>query len=107
MYVSDLKWGSYFANFFFTLFIDYGYNFVLVLKNLPYSFLMVKYPMTHFPIRHDGCVSCLQDFSVINYAAVDIPYTYSYMLVRVFLKRLIERRLVSQCRCMSGSYWWS
>lgn len=83
---------------FLILFIGYGYNFVLVLKNLPYSFLMVKYPMTHFPIRYEGCFSCLQDFSVINYAAVDIPYTYSYMLIRVFLKRLIEKRLVRQCR---------
>lgn len=37
--------------FSYTLSMDYGYNFPLVLKNLPYSFLMiVKYPMIHFSI---------------------------------------------------------
>lgn len=78
--------------FVFILFIDYGYNFVLVLRNVPFSFLMVEYPVTHFPIRHEGWFSCPQYFSVINYAAADIPYTHSYMGVRLFLKRLIERR---------------
>lgn len=51
---------------------------------------MVKYPMTHFPIRHDGWFSCLQYFSVIN-SAVDTPYTHSYTRVRLS-KRLMERR---------------
>lgn len=68
--------------------MDYGYNFVLVLKNLPYSFLMIvkiSYDsFLHSPV--DGCLSCLQYFSVKNYAAVDILYTYFYVLIEYFLK---------------------